>query len=157
MPDVVLVPLKPERFESFIAGTIERYAKEIDQAGYARGEAAKKKSRDDTLKLLPYGIDTPGQYFYEVRDRITGEEVGGVWLKFEEEPRRSVFIFSLFQEERYRGKGYGKATMTEIEAVSRGFKAETIDLHVFGFNERAIRLYRSSGYVVRSLNMGKDL
>lgn len=156
MPEVVLVPLAPERFESFISGTIERYADEIHQAGYARGEAAKKKARDDTLRLLPRGIETPGHHFCIVKDRLTDEEVGGVWLKYDEEPRRSVFIYSLFLEEQYRGKGYGKATMAKIEETSRDFGAETVELHVFGFNERAIRLYKSAGYVVRSLNMGKD-
>ncbi|MDD1770910.1 MAG: GNAT family N-acetyltransferase [Methanomassiliicoccales archaeon] len=157
MPDVRLVPLEPERFESFISGTIERYAEELDQAGYARGEAAKKKSKDDTQKLLPKGIDTPVNHFYLVRDSSSDEELGGVWLKSDEEPRRSVFIFSVFLEERYRGMGYGKATMARIEETSRGLGAETVDLHVFGFNERAIKLYKSSGYVVRSLNMGKEL
>jgi ribosomal protein S18 acetylase RimI-like enzyme len=157
MPDVALVPLEPSRFDAFIEGTIERYAEELNEAGYAIGEAALKKSRNDTLALLPQGVDTPGHHFYVITDRDNNEEVGNLWIRLETEPRRTVFIFSLFLNEQYRGRGYGKATMARLDEVAKELGAEAINLHVFGPNERAIRLYRSSGYEVRSLNMGKEL
>jgi ribosomal protein S18 acetylase RimI-like enzyme len=146
-----------ERFDGFIEEVVAQYADELSEAGYARGDAAVKKSRDDTLGLLPKGIDTPGHYFYVIRDAVARECVGFAWLKLNEEPRKVVFIFSLAIEEAYRGRGYGKAAMAGIEEVSRSMGAEAIDLHVFGRNERAIGLYRSCGYEVRSLNMGKEL
>ncbi len=157
MTGVLLVPMVQHRFDSFIDETIVRYAEELREAGYAEGEAALRKSRNDTLGLLPKGIDTPGHHFYVITDEQTRDDVGNLWIRFEEEPRRSVFIFSLFLEERYRGKGYGKAAMMRLDEVAKQLGAEAINLHVFGLNERAIRLYRSCGYVVRSLNMGKDL
>ena len=145
------------RFESFLEDNIERYAEELREAGYATGEAALKKSRNDTLSLLPKRIDTPGHHFFVIADAVTHEDIGDLWIRLEEEPRRSVFVFSLFLKEQHRGKGYGSASMRKLDEVARSLGAESINLHVFGQNDRAIRLYRSSGYAVRSLNMGKEL
>ncbi len=157
MPEVLLVPMDRDRYDTFICDVIGRYAREIEEAGYADRESALEKSTSDTLGVVPRGFDTPAHHFYVIKDLETMEELGELWIKLEEEPRRSVFIYSLFLREEHRGKGYGKATMARLDDLARRLGAEAINLHVFGLNERAIRLYRSCGYVVRSMNMGKEL
>ena len=157
MPEVFLRTMSPHRFDLFIEDNIVRYAVELREAGYANEEAALRKSRNDTQNLLPRGIDTPGHHFFVIVDAATDEEIGDIWIRLEEEPRRSVFVFSLFLDEAHRGKGFGKDAMRKLDDVAMSMGAESINLHVFGQNERAIRLYRSSGYVVRSMNMGKEL
>ncbi len=46
-----------------------------------------------------------------------------------------------------QGKGYGKIAMNFIEKFSKSYGLNRLELGVFEFNERAIALYRSCGYV----------
>lgn len=51
-------------------------------------------------------------------------------------------------EKAYRGKGIGEVAMTYLEKVSKKLKAKRIELGVFSYNEKAIKLYKKMGYKV---------
>jgi ribosomal protein S18 acetylase RimI-like enzyme len=157
MVDVVLRPLDPARFQQYVEEEARHYSKDIAGAGYVGKEKALSKAREDIARLLPQGIDTPGHHFYEVFDEASGAKIGMVWLKIDMEPRRSAFLYSVYLQEEHRGRGYGKAAMAKVEETSIALGAEVIFLHVFANNEVAIKLYRSRGFDVRSMNMGKEL
>ena len=81
-----------------------------------------------------------------------------IWLRANvDRPIRSGFIFDIFIEEKFRGKGYGKQAMLLIEEKARELKLKSIGLHVFASNRAARNLYESLGYQVSSLNMTKEL
>ena len=157
MVRVVLRPLDESRFPQYLEEEANRYSKEIAGAGYVDKDKALDKARDDIARLLPRGLGTPGHYFYEVLDKEDGERIGTVWLKIDTEPRRSAFLYEINLEREYRGRGYGRATMEKVEEIAIAFGAEAIFLHVFANNDVAIRLYRSRGFAVRSMNMSKEL
>ena len=47
--------------------------------------------------------------------------------------------------------------MTEVENFAKSLSAETIGLHVFGHNNRAIKLYEKLGYKATNISMSKQL
>jgi ribosomal protein S18 acetylase RimI-like enzyme len=92
-----------------------------------------------------------------IKDQASGEHVGALWVKFEEDGSRSGFIYDLFIEEEHRGKGLGKATIRALEKLAYEREVKVLYLHVFAHNPVAIHLYERSGFVVKSMNMERRL
>ena len=56
-----------------------------------------------------------------------------------------------------RGQGFGEEIMRACEDAARAMGLSKIGLHVFGYNEPAIQLYKKLGYVTTDLEMEKAL
>jgi GNAT superfamily N-acetyltransferase len=157
MMEVDLVPMDKKQFSQFYEKSVRRYAQENIRAGYRTEAEAERKSREDHKKLLPKGVRTPDTFLMVVRSRSTGEEIGAVWMRVERGTRPTAFIYDIFLEEPYRGKGYGKATLQALEALARQNGLKALYLHVFAHNPVAINLYQGAGFKVKSMNMEKLL
>jgi GNAT superfamily N-acetyltransferase len=157
MRDVILAPMSEEQFQSYLERAVHRYALENIKAGYRTEEDAESKSKEDHLRLLHNGLDTPFNHLFVIKDLAGGEQVGALWVKFEEDGSRSGFIYDLFIEEEQRGKGLGKATIRALEKLAKERAVRVLYLHVFAHNPVAIRLYQESGFVVKSMNMERLL
>jgi GNAT superfamily N-acetyltransferase len=57
----------------------------------------------------------------------------------------------------FRGKGYGKSAMQLFEEDVKVKGVGKTGLHVFSFNEPAVKLYKSMGYSTTDLSMQKSL
>jgi ribosomal protein S18 acetylase RimI-like enzyme len=68
-----------------------------------------------------------------------------------------VFIYDIEVDEAFRGRGYGRAALLALEPLARELGYDTVGLHVFGDNEVARNLYRTSGYVETDVMMNKRL
>ena len=157
MRDVILAPMSEEQFQSYLERAVHRYALENIKAGYRTEEDAESKSKEDHLRLLHRGLDTPLNHLFVIKDPASGDQVGALWVKFEEDGSRSGFIYDLFIEEEHRGKGLGKATMHALEKLAKERAVRVLYLHVFAHNPVAIRLYQGSGFAVKSMNMERLL
>jgi ribosomal protein S18 acetylase RimI-like enzyme len=157
MKEVELLPMDEGQFAAYLERAVPRYAKENVKAGYRTEEDALDRSRADHLRLLPLGTETPGNHLFIINDRESGHQIGVIWIKFEEGNNPAVYIYDVFVEEQFRGKGYGKATLRAVEAFSKAKGARSIFLHVFAHNPLAMRLYDEAGFKVRSMNMEKRL
>ena len=81
-----------------------------------------------------------------------------IWIRADlQSPIKSGFIFEIYVDEKFRGKGYGKQAMSLIEEKARELGLTSLGLHVFAVNNVARNLYESVGYEVSSLNMTKKL
>lgn len=56
-----------------------------------------------------------------------------------------------------QGKGYGSQTLERLQEIARQQGARSIQLHVFGHNSGAIRLYERLGVQPTNINMRLDL
>ncbi len=157
MREVELLPMSEDQFQSYLERAVHRYAKENVKAGYRTDEDAERRSREDHLRLLHLGLDTPDNYLFEIRDRANGEEVGALWFKVEDDGRPVGFIYDVFLEEDHRRKGLGKATMKALEQLAREKGLKALYLHVFTHNPVAVHLYEVAGFKVKSMNMEKRL
>ncbi len=136
-----------------LAPEIERgYAEQIEQHGNLDGEAARRKAAHDTPAVL---AESSNDLFALEED---GKRVGHLWIGERElQERRVLWIWAVFVEEQYRGRGLGRRAMqlAEEEAGRRGL--DRIELNVFGGNEIARSLYRSLDYDEVAVMMGKEV
>lgn len=155
---VVLDPMTKEEFGPYLEAEIRRYAKANITSGAWSEHEALALSRADHDRLLPDGIDTPGQNLYTVRDAASGEAVAMIWIAQRLKGGRvESFIYDIEVREEHRGRGYGRATMLAGIEKAREMGAETVGLHVFGHNAPARALYRSLGFVETNVSMSLEL
>ena len=151
-----LRPLTDEELSAFIDDDMERYAEERVESGETP-DVARRIAREQTEALFPGAAAGDGQLLFRVLDD-DGASVGTLWIG--PQPARgpgSFWVWDVRIDQKHRGKGYGRATMTlaEIEARSRG--ATELGLNVFGHNHVARRLYESMGYTATAIQMKKSL
>jgi len=151
-----LIPMTQSEYEAFVERAIPEYAADNVRAGYWSEFEALEKSREAYEKLLPNGLQTENHYLYTLYD--VNQAVGMIWIRADlENPTKNGFIFELYVDEKFRGKGYGKQVMLLIEEKARELGLKSLGLHVFAVNTVACNLYESVGYEVSSLNMTKKL
>ena len=159
--------MKPERFSAWVAGQNEQYAAEKVKSGAWPAEGALERAKAEFASLLPSGIDTPRNHILDIF-AVTGspqshhpseERIGTVWLAqapFGKAPNHG-WIFDVEIDVAFRGRGFGRATMTALEDYARAQGITEIGLHVFGQNPGAQALYAGLGYGVTGISMLKRL
>jgi ribosomal protein S18 acetylase RimI-like enzyme len=151
-----LLPMTQPEYEKFLERLIPEYAADNVRAGYWAESEALEKSRQETERLLPEGLQSKDHYLYTLYDG--DQAVGMIWLKANmDRPVKSGFIFDVYIDEQQRGKGYGKQLMLLIEEKAHELGLKSIGLHVFAYNDVARKLYETVGYEVSSLNTIKKL
>ncbi len=146
MKELKFVPMSQEMYEAFYDYSTKDYAKDLETSGKATKEDSLSRAKEEFSQLLPQGMDTKDNYIVSV---VLGEEViGSLW--YQKLNEKTLFICDILIYEEFRGKGYGKLTLQELDKVTRELGLGQILLHVFSYNERAIRLYEKHGYVTAS-------
>ena len=67
------------------------------------------------------------------------------------------YIFDIFVEEEFRGKGIGKLLLEKAEDYCRKKGHSRIALSVSATNDSAIELYSRTGYKAERINMAKEV
>ena len=70
--------------------------------------------------------------------------------------RRALFIYDIYVDPAWRGRGLGRAAMLLADEEARVRGIRRVELNVFGGNAVARRLYLSLGYVERAVLMAQD-
>ncbi|RAS76148.1 hypothetical protein A3863_20680 [Priestia endophytica] len=154
MKELNLVLMTEEEFHIFIESEGSRYAESLCKYKGLQREEALKKAHFETQRLLPHGIKTPFHTFYRCCNWT--EDVGTLWI-YANEKKKQAFIYQFTIFEGYQRKGYGKATLREIEKILRKQKTDTLSLNVFYENQRAYHLYKEMGFKTVSMTMKKEL
>jgi GNAT superfamily N-acetyltransferase len=137
---------------------IRHYAQDKIRSGEWAEHEALRLSATDHDALLPLGVDTPDHHLFTVYDADTDERVATIWLTLRPVASRvEGFVYDIEVVEKYRGQGYGRATMLAGIEKARELRADTVGLHVFGHNALAHALYKSLGFVETHINMSLEL
>ncbi len=154
---VTLEPMSAEAWNAWHGDAVREFGLEKVRAGTWTADEAQARADAEFARLLPDGLATPG---HELRSIVTesGEVVGSLWFA----PLREIgsgecFIYDIVVNEDARGRGYGRAAMAALEPLARSLGYDRIGLHVFGANQVARELYRTSGYVETDVMMRKAL
>jgi len=142
-------------FAAWREASVREYAQEKVDAGTWPGDEALDRAAQEFAALLPDGRDTPG---HAVRSVVNddGERVGRVWFAAEERPFGwVVFIYDIAIEPAHRRRGHAQAALEAVEAFAREHDCVAVQLHVFGSNVGARRLYQRAGYVETDVTMLK--
>jgi len=142
---VVVRPMTAERFTGFAAASEAAFADDLAASGrYSAEDAAVESHRQMELEL-PDGVASEGQELFTAE--VDGVEVGVLWIGVRSRGGRPHgFILDIEIADDQRRKGYGRDVMHAAEREAARLGADSIGLHVFGFNTGAIRLYESLGY-----------
>ena len=154
---VTLEPMSLEAWEQWRSAAVRGYAADKVRVGTWPAEGAEARSEREFADLLPEGLATPG---HELRSIVNeaGEVVGTLWFgPLREASRGTCFIWDIEVLAEARGRGYGRAALVALEPIARDLGYDAIGLHVFGDNQVARNLYRSSGYVETDVMMRKTL
>ena len=142
---LVVTPMTPERFTSFAAASESAFAEDLVSSGRYSAEDAVVESHRQMELELPEGIDSEGQELFTAH--VDGAEVGVLWIGVRRRGGRPhAFILDIEIASEQRRKGYGRDLMLAAEHEAARLGADSIGLHVFGFNTSAITLYESLGY-----------
>jgi ribosomal protein S18 acetylase RimI-like enzyme len=145
-------------FEAFAARAVAEYAADKVVAGQWRADAAEELSRQTLAAMLPGGPETPGHRLYLLHEASTGRRVGTAWLQFDDGGGVPfAYLNDIRIDDEAQGQGYGRAALAALEAHAREAGCRSMQLHAFGHNGRARRLYESAGYRTTNVNMRKDL
>ncbi|MDU5111714.1 MAG: GNAT family N-acetyltransferase, partial [Clostridium sp.] len=129
-------------------------AEEKVKSGNWKKDDSLSLSQSEYNKLLPDGVDTINNYLFSIIDE-NNNIIGMIWIN--KKDSNSCFIYDIYINDKFQGKGYGLMAMKEVENFAKSLGAETIGLHVFGHNNRAIKLYEKLGYKATNISMSKKL
>ena len=133
----------------------EEYLEERVAAGDERERAQRGVARD-RADFFPGGTPAAGQLVFSLIE--DGQAVGTLWIgTMPQRPPQHWWVWSIEVDERFRGRGLGRAAMELAEAEARRGGASRLGLSVFGHNAVARSLYESLGYEAVELQMSKEL
>lgn len=157
MTNVTYVAMNDAEYDTWYNSCIVSYAKDKQVALNITNDEAMKLSADSFKELLINGLATPDHYIFHVLNEAN-EKVGYVWYAlFEEWGVRNIFLFDIEIIDKFRGHGYGKATMEQLEQQAKDLNADKVSLHVFGQNNIAKSLYESLGFLTTDISMSKAI
>jgi len=156
---IQLIPMTEQEWDPIQRETIAEYAQEHVRGGRWSQDEAMDKARKELAGLLPEGIHTEGHAIYAIVDSASGKRVGHLWFQEKEKAGRPcIFLYDLRIAVPLRRRGFARAAMKTLEDVVREkHEARRIELHVFGHNVPARRLYESVGYEETHVMMAKEL
>jgi len=153
---ITLLPMTPEAFAIF-----DKLSREDFAQSKTRGE---KLSMAEGIRIaesawdtvIPHGQATPGHHFFTAWN--DGLDIGMIWFKEERDwATPYAYLYQVWIWDEFQGQGLGRALMKALEAKCLEYNLARIRLHVFAFNERAHKLYRSMGFETTNVVMLKDL
>ncbi len=145
-------------FEEFKIKSQSTYAADLAKAEDISIEDASKHTYEQFKKLVPDGIKTSGQLFFQVVKKDSQQSLGYLWLGFQNRfGRKVISINDIAINTTYRRQGFGKLLMELVEQEAKRHEAVYIRLHVFNHNEVAKQLYLSQGFNPSSIDMKKEL
>lgn len=151
-----LIAMTRADYEAFLSHATAAYADANVEAGRWPKEGARERSAKAHADLLPQGLESPGHFLYSICLKGSTERAGYLWVKVDE-GAGDAFIYQIEIFPNHRRKGLATAAIEEIAAGLKEKGIRNLGLHVFGFNEGAIELYKKQGFEVTSLNMLRRL
>ena len=138
---------------------ISRYAEDHLRTGNWSKDDALQWAQGQYEKMLPHGVATKGHHIFILIEENSNEAVGFIW--YEERLDASTphaFLCNLHIFEPFRRQGYAMAALAQLEAMLReSRKLKRLQLHVFGHNHAARKLYAKQGFAETNVMMAKDI
>lgn len=150
--------MSKSEFAEYESVALSNYASDLLTADHRNPETAAARANEAFRKILSEGQDTPNHHFFILFDSDVSAAVGWLWLgDVISEHGRSAFIYDILVRPEYRGQGHGTRALQAAEAWASTLGMQHIDLHVFGHNAGAQRLYNRAGYRATNIRMRRAL
>lgn len=152
--------MRPMTAAEFRTYAEEMLVKVVGELGVDMPEAqARAEAERGLAKHLPDGVETP-RHTLLIAEDAAGAPVGNAWLG--PDPHRTdatdrAWLFGINVYPQVRGRGFGAAILAAAEELAGRAGNVRLGLNVYGGNEVAIGLYRTSGYAITTQQMSKPL
>jgi ribosomal protein S18 acetylase RimI-like enzyme len=149
--------MSEQEYLEFRKLSMNNYKDDKIRANGLTNEEAQKIAEADFNRYLIDGFHTKDNFLFVLVDEFQ-HSIGHLWYVVRgAEDNKKAFIADIFLHSDYRGKGYGRQAMELLESHVKDQGLSAIGLHVFGFNEAAIGLYKKLGYQTTDLVMEKSV
>ena len=145
--------LKEDEFPEYWRYSIESGMHDMQRAGFFDKDMTYEEAEKHFKKYLPNGLKTPGHHIMHILNN--GSVVGNIWFEIRSGSLREAYLWDIIIFREYRGKGYGRQSMMELESFVKKEGVRRISLNVFPFNTVARNLYQTSGYQEAAITMMK--
>jgi GNAT superfamily N-acetyltransferase len=153
-----LVPMSESDFTEYQSETLTDYAANLLKADGGSPDTALSRATQVFLKVLPEGRHTPNQHFFKLLEPEVAAPLGWLWLgEVTSERGRGAYIYNIVVWPEYRNQGFGTRALQAVEGWASELGIQHIELHVFGHNTGAHRLYKREGYRATRIYMTKVL
>lgn len=146
-------PIREDEFDEYWKHSVESWMKDMGKAGLIDSSISYEEAEGHVKKFIPEGIHTPGHHFMHII--ANGDKIGTLWIEIRTKGTTEAYLWDIFIENGYRGKGYGKDAMVKLDEFVKEKGAIKISLNVFGFNTVARSLYQKMGYQDAAITMLK--
>lgn len=147
--------MKPKAFQEYISFAVNEYAKEKIEVGSWSISQAQQNAQMTYDRLLPKGLNTPYHFLYSIYDDTV--IVGYIWFGADNENQSRAFIFDFEIYHDYQNNGFGSQALKLVSNEAKKMGFDTIGLHVFGNNDKAIHVYQKSGFDITDIKMQKKI
>src|ERR1700760_217356 len=117
MAELRLQAMTAEFYEPWIKTLMAGYAQDNIDAGEWSAEEASSRVAADTARLLPDGLQSPGQLLFTAHNS-DDEIVGAIWIGLNR-PNNGAWVYEIEVLETHRGGGYGRALLAAGEHEAR--------------------------------------
>jgi len=153
LQSVQLTPVSDDEYTEFAALQVVEYAHQLVRANEVSADEGIAVARARLTDLLAGRLRAAGHALFVVRSALDAARVGWVWLSpapafLGAGHERTRWLSQITTESGERGKGWGRATLVEMERQMAAAGVEQIWLRVFDWNVVARLLYLSCGYLL---------
>lgn len=156
MTDTTLLIRLADDDDDFILALVPRFV-DFTLPPWRRRHECIEGIRDDLLRHLE---DQPANSYLFVAENSQGERVGFIHLQRAEDfftGRSNCHISDLAVMPEHEGKGIAKALLAHAETWAREHNCQLVTLAVFPGNQRARKLYETTGFAPDLLRLAKPV
>ena len=144
---ITLVPMTSEEYEKFYEMSRDNQVNDLVAGGMSREDAV-AAAESELAQLLPDGQDTEENFLMMIKKEDDLTDVGYIWTlhEFTNDTMQS-FLCDLVIYEEFRGRGFAKEALSQMEKSAYTYGCEESILFVKNDNTKAIGLYQEWGYM----------
>ena len=150
--------MNEQEFPAYCDYFIDDYSQEIVENYGHSIEVAIDLAKQDLDRSFPNGLESNEHDSLCIEPEINNKliVVGYLW-HCKNTNEQSTFIYDFYVADDYRGKGFGKWAIGELELQLQTEGISQIKLRVAYQNKRALKLYQDSGFMITGYNMSKKI
>lgn len=155
---ITLRRMRNDEFPAYCDYFIADYAQEMVQNYGHRLDVALQLAEQDLRHAFPAGPDSGSHTLLCMEAVIAGQpqRVGYLWHGLQPTDH-ATFIYDIYVAAPFRGQGFGKQAIAELEKQLATQDIHQIKLRVAFHNPRALKLYQALGFAITGYNMAKQL
>lgn len=155
---VVIRNMQSQEFPAYCEYFIDDYSKEIAENYGHSMDVAIELAKKDLYSSFPNGLESNDHDLLCIEAEIHNQliVIGYLW-HCKNTGDNSTFIYDFYISADYRGNGFAKLAISELETQLQSEGIGQIKLRVAYHNNRALKLYQAAGFIISGYNMSKNI